>query len=496
MANRTRIESGRPWFPKACFRGITTQNATYLVILVMISWLAVHMRLARLSRRKIAHFRDLAEELYWAESYSELFALLQKHHKQLFRIYHARFPLSRLGRYLTPGRSSLLHYEHSDGIADHVSSAGLLFKLRNIVRSALAEIAVVLPSYEREMKVAEGIVRTTLLSPRVVDALTRTRPYLGLDLIREWTGDQGVFDFVDLYMKGLLKDPTSVLYTELANNQNISSRDRYYVNPSNRLLYFFLADARVAHDKNLYKPLGDYAIALLDQLARDRNDPYCLAMNDFEEVGAFRSPLWAIIRFFDIMVSEALFQGIEWHMWLYYTPPIVERLARNYRLDDRLIDRDAEWPNRYSFLIYVAVTAMRGWIRCVESIDPTQPNVVLRSLRPDPENNNIPKSAILALCESVRLVLESEVISDRFKAYIVDIGFRLYFTLRSTESVSGYATVLKASIAQGGTYRRRDDKLYRAALIRAFERERGEYFIKYPHEFVAELEAALFEDES
>jgi hypothetical protein len=182
-------------------------------------------------------------------------------------------------------------------------------------------------------------------------------------------------------------------------------------------------------------------------------------------------------------------------MWLYYMPPIVKRLVRNYRLDDRLIDPNAEWPNRYSFLIYVAVGAMRSWIRGVESIDPSQPNVVLRSLRPDHENNNIPKSAILALCESVRPVLESAVVSDHFKAYIMDIVFRLYFSLRSTEALNGYATVLRASVAQGGTYRRRDDGIYRGALIQAFESERGEYLIKHPPEFVAELEAALVEHE-
>jgi hypothetical protein len=488
----------KPWFPRASVRGITPQNAIYLVILAMIAWLAVHMRLARLSARKIAKFQDLVEELYWAESYSELFALLQKHHEQLFQICAGNFLLSRLREYLTPDPLEALRIELS-GADDDSLALGRpgLRSFRSIARSALGRISTVLPSHELERDQANEIVRTILLSERVVSALARTRPYLGLDLLRHWSNQYGHFEFVELYIKELLKDPTSILYVELANNQNVSGQHRYYLNPSNRLLYFFLADAKVAQDNRLYKPIGDYAIAVLDELARiPANDPYCLSNDDFEEVGALHSPLWAAIRLFDIMVTEALFQGVEWHMWLYYMPPIVERVVRNYKLDDRLIDPDAEFPNRYAFLIYVAVGAMREWIRAVEEIDLTQPNVVLGGLSPQHENNNIPKSAILALSESLRPVLESESISDRFKARIMDIVFRLYFELRSTDALNGYATVLKAAIAQGGTYRRRGDEAYRDALIQAFDREKREYSFKHPPEIVAELEAALVQNES
>jgi hypothetical protein len=482
--------ASKTWFPRRWLQGISPHDATYLVILVMMLWLVVHLPFARLSRRKLPKFRDLVEELYWAASYSELFALFQRHHDRLFKIYHTDFLLSRLRRYLTPDpftriRSELLLPEEgSPEPAPH--------RLRDVLQFAFAPIVPLLPAYERAVRITEETLRTILLSPRVVDALSKTRPYLGLDFISRWRPGDGVFDFVDLYIRALLADPTSILYSELRNNQN-SSTNRYYINPSNRLLSFFLAKAQVAHEYEVYRPPGEYALAFLDELAREPNDPYCLAMDDFDDKAKWHSPLFAIIRFFDIMVTEALFQGIEWHMWLYYMPLIIQRMVRNYRLDDRLIDPEAEWPNRYSFLIYTAIDAMRNWVRAVEAVDPKQSNVVLEFLNAQHDNGNIPKSAIIALSQSIRSVLTSTV-GDRYKAYIADIAFRLFFGLRSIERLNGYGTVLKKALVQGGSYSPQHDDVYREALAQAFNRERREYLITQRREFVSELEAALAEE--
>ncbi|HET8924932.1 MAG TPA: hypothetical protein VFN26_18275 [Candidatus Acidoferrum sp.] len=108
------------------------------------------------------------------------------------------------------------------------------------------------------------------------------------------------------------------------------------------------------------RPVGDFAIAYLGELARDHGaDPYNRAMRDFEETRVWQSLIFAVIRFFDIMVREALFQGIEWHMWLYYMPLFVKGIARDYRVDDPLADPDDEWPIRYSFRLYESFSVMR-----------------------------------------------------------------------------------------------------------------------------------------
>lgn len=474
------------------FRGITPHDAIYLVILLMILWLGIHIRFSRLSPRKIGKFRELAEELYWAGTYGELFALLQEHCNELFKIFRADLILVRIREKMNVDPLQQMRALLS---GDDVATADRSIRERIISFATpfLAKVTYLLPSYEREQNIARDLVRMLFLSERLVGPLSTTRPYFALDVIHAWSNEYGRFDFIDLFVKELLKDSTSIFYLEIRNNQNISSNHRYYIAESNRFLYFFLANAQVAYDNEIYRPVGDYTLSLLDQLGRDpATDTNCLAMDhDFQEFGAWHSPLFAAIQFFDIMVSEALYQGIEWHMWLYYFPPIIEKVVRNYRSNDILIEPESEWPTRYSYLIYKAFDAMCSWIKAVSDIDPQQSNVVLHSLRAEHDNGNIPKSAILALSLSLREVLQSTGLDDNFKAYIADIAFCLYFDLRSSSNLEGYATVLREALGQGGTYGRRRDENYRSALLRAFGRERHEYGIKYRHEYVVELETAI-----
>ncbi|MDO8433950.1 MAG: hypothetical protein Q7S58_16245 [Candidatus Binatus sp.] len=477
--------------------GITPNDAMDLVILGILAWFAVHMPLARLTRRKIGQFQRLTNELYWTESYTELLSLMERHQKRFFKIYRSDFLLSSLRRYLVPDpflgvRIHLTLDANTDLVALKGSLRAELLKLG---KSILAGSAKVLPKYEREQIISREIVRTILLSPKTVAAIARTRPYFAINLVQELRADRTRYDFVDLYFTALLRDSSSVLYDELENNQNVG-QFRYYLNPSNQLLYFFLSDVQRAHDTYLWKPVGDYSISLLDHLARDPgNDTYSLDMGNFSEVEQWHCPLFASIRFFDIMVREALFQGFSWHMGLiHYIPQIVRRFVRNYRLDDPLIQPESEWPNRYSYLIYRAFDAMSDWLLAIEKVDPAQNNVVLRSVGTYIEPDNIPKSAILAMCESLRTVMESETLPENFKSYVADMVFELYFRLRSSSISSSYSKVLKQALVYGGSYQRTKDAIYRRALATAFWRHRNEYSIKNPSEFVDELAEAMEAD--
>jgi hypothetical protein len=73
----------------------------------------------------------------------------------------------------------------------------------------------------------------------------------------------------------------------------------------------------------------------------------------------------------------------------------------------------------------------------------------------------------------------------------MNIVFNLYFDLRESGNLDGYAEVLSAALSQGGFYRRRPDQKYRTSLVDAFEQEKTEYLIKHPDSHVSELEQAL-----
>lgn len=472
--------------------GITAANIDHVAVLGLISFFVIRIRSVRLSRRTISKFNRLAQELLWAGRDTELIELVGGHLKQLFRVYHSDRWMLRLRRQIERALGPRLEdfIFQTDSEAD-LNVSGRLTRL--LPRPALRRSLALLPEHDEKSQIAQECARSVLLSRQFIETVVRTKPYLGLGVIDLWNDGFYSSRFIDLYLTELLRNPGSILYVELANNQNLIGRNRYQIPQSNRLIYYLLSDASVAEKLGVYKPMGDFSLSELDRLGRDHSeDPYNLAMdNDFSEKEAWRSPIFITIRFFDIMVMEALFQGIEWHMWLYYFPRIVEKMVRNFKIVDPLTDPYAEWPTRYSFLIYEIFSALRNWVESVEDVPGDQGNVRLGSMRADHENGNIPKSSILALGECVRPVLESNELGEDFQDYLMDIAFRLYFELSESEEGAQFAVVLGNALRQGGTRRRREDQAYRSRLRESFARQSTEYYIKHSHKTVTEFEASL-----
>ena len=456
------------WLPtKECWpQGITPTNATYLIILIAVIVLWCRLRFARLTRSTMPLFRDLVEELYWNGNYGELFALLQTHLKSLFRIYSDDFFLPNLRRKLNPLRTQMIDYQL---IQELRKAAGTVQDSRTKRSYKLGEnwlshssaaflawrVVSLLPVDDKAQDSAQEILRGVFLAPRFLSSLAQTRPYLGLEIIKQFRDSFERGDFVNLFVKELLRDPHSIFFRELQNNQNVR-RERYLIQESNQFLYFFLNDAKIAEKFGIYKPIGDFVISYLDELAHHPSeDTYNRANdNDFESVGLWHSPLFGGVRFFDIMVKEALFQGIEWHMWLYYMPPIVERIVRNYRLSDPLANEAFETPTRYSYILYLIFSYLRDWILAVKDLPHDQPNVVLESTRPDHENGNIPKSSILAISECLYSVLQSQSIGASTKRSLALLVFNIYFDLRASGHYDPYAEVLINALINVKSYRK------------------------------------------
>ena len=148
------------------------------------------------------------------------------------------------------------------------------------------------------------------------------------------------------------------------------------------------------------------------------------------------------VSYFDIMVSNALHQGVEYHMWLFYFPLLTEKIVRNYSPRDPLFEAGVEWETRYNFLLYLLFSAMIGWIDAVCMLGPKGlPNCTLRSVSTEHQNENIPKSAIIALGSSLWHVVMSEQLSPNFRYYILCQVFDLYLDLKRSEAAD-YSRVL------------------------------------------------------
>ena len=469
--------------------GFTPANVRPLLVLFLAVFFGLRVHRARLSRRRIGKFTELCQELLWAESYPELLSLFQRNVKEFFRIYRADYWLPALRRRLVSRVQPSFFLEDLIRVMEGPPACGLVDRIPEWLARPLIRC---LPTYSSERNAAAQVVQSVLMTPRFMEAASRARPYLGIDIVRGLPGRFDQTEFMSGLLAELMANPASVLYWEIEKNRNISRGHRYDIPESNRLIHFLLKDARVAQDLGMWKPMGEFALRELDRLAADSaGDPNNQGAGDFQKRAMWRSPLYATVRLFDIMVREALYQGIEWHMWLYYFPPLVERMVRNCEPCGPLVDLEETFPVRYNHLIYEAVSAIRDWVKAADDIPEGQGNVTLRSVQADPGNGNIPKSSVLALGQCSRHVLVSEKFEEKFKDWVMNGTFELYFTLRQSAKLSRYADVLGSSLRHGGLAPWTADPMYLTSLHGSFGRLRHEHGITHQSEHVSDLARAI-----
>ncbi len=486
-------------------KGLKPADASDLILILWASVTAMNMQRRHLSRRNIDVFRKLLDELYWTEGYEEIFNFLERHQKMLFRLSNSDFPLARLRQKLDPSswlqtfqmETAWLALEGSPATVSRQTPTTRPSKFISIAKSAAESLQFrlrgtrrFLPDYGKSAEVANTIIHNILLSEQFASQLVCRRPYLGISIIEAWRPIRGErSEFIHTYLWKLMEEPSSIIYTELRNNQNLRSGNRYYLPATNQLLHFFLSDAQVAKENSAYKPIGDYVLMLLDELRQNPlTDPYNRALGYFREHEQWKTPLYAAIRFFDIMVEEALHQNIEWHMWLYYMPPIVEKMARNYRLTDPLSNADSEFPNRYSYLLYEIFSSLGGWVTDAAELPNTQANVVLKWIDSQHENGNIPKSSIKALSECLFYAVTSEELGRRQKKDLSNGVFELFFEIRTRHGFQDYGTVLLHCLRDVGKHRARNlNNEYVDLLRTVYSAEESEYLITHPEEHVDEL---------
>lgn len=259
--------------------------------------------------------------------------------------------------------------------------------------------------------------------------------------------------FVNLYIESLLRDSKSILYHEIKHSQGLAEGfdRRYSIQADNRLIFFYLADARVAERMEAWRPFGDFVIRFLDDLFYKREaDAYNKALGPYYDVGRWGCPIYASIWFIDAMVLEALYQGVKWHMWLYCFPQFVERVLRNIRPDPIGLDVYSEWPTPYHYLLYAIFEAFRDWIQSASQLSISKEFIQLRNTMINHENDNIPKSSILALGICLRQVMLAKNIDTSFRTYLLEGVIRSYFGLLNAPAMQRYGELFRNVIVEGG----------------------------------------------
>lgn len=472
---------------------ITTSNASFIILLLMSIVLYIYIKIKGLSRSNVTKFREFVFELSREKKYSELFSLIERNISQVERIYNGDYLLSNLREYFKKNSndylllSDFIDSPNTQNTSKKYNFIQVFVKVRKEVFKLLVFI---LPSYDKEKEVAKEIVHELLINRNTVKAIAEIRPYFALQILSKDFYEN--HEFIGTYLRYLAEDTKSVLYHEIRNNQNLLHRDQYAIPKRNRLLSYFFEDCKIAEKYGPYKPIGEFVISYLDGLYSNKPiDSYNEPMGDFHEDGQWESELLVGIRFFDIMVTSALYQNIKWHMWLYYFPHFVERIVRNLNPNEQLIDPNDEWPTKYHYALYEITSCLCKWASSVDHIPLDQENVVLENTSLNHENGNIPKSSMLALGQVTKKILTSNTISDRFKQYIMDIVYSRYFDLKRVHATKAYAEALLNAVRLGG-FRMIDVPIeYTQALLHTFE---SFDCIPYRTELSNELRSILTDD--
>jgi hypothetical protein len=236
-------------------------------------------------------------------------------------------------------------------------------------------------------------------------------------------------------MKYLIKTPKSNLWVEVKDNQNLSGRFFYYIPHHNNILMFLCGDARNAEKLSVYKTVGDFMLVMVDP---NESIDYASRINipfyNFEE-NRWADPVCVSLHFFDVMITSAARQDVQWHMWLFYVRSLINALCETYDTTDPRVSEDDEFPTKGARLIYEAICLLRNWMLLIVELPPQS---LHREIPKNSFETNhlIPHSAAVALADCVRAIAISDKINDNFKIDIHECVMRVLRELKGNSDAT------------------------------------------------------------
>jgi hypothetical protein len=230
----------------------------------------------------------------------------------------------------------------------------------------------------KNVTAATDIIRLLFLQPRLVQYIARSKPYVAIEMLKGTFLE--VSEFLAMYVHALMSDRSSILYFEARQNQNSATKGGYAFPSANRLLYFLFGDARNAERLDVWVPIGDFLITGPASPQIEENRIFLNRdMRDFQRNEQWSYPWFVGIFLYDLMLTAALHQNVQWHMWVYDFHRFTEILLAAHDENAPTIDPEAEWPTIGHYLIYEMFSAMRRWIDEAKDLPVNQENIQLQN---------------------------------------------------------------------------------------------------------------------
>lgn len=462
--------------------GFDKSATQYLLFLLLAAFVYWRSRRTRLTRWSLGLFDDLTTALLHAGKLEELADLLHRHLSSALNLTVSKSVRSRLADAIRPPRPGFQVVFREDGsfVLGEGAPRNWLFRIGFSFREWLADL--VGPS-QRVQRRAATVVKRLLSSRRLVGHLAIARPYLCMDVMERAT--QFVEGFQDEFFDALLANETSIFYSELKNNENFGKGGRRLALPDeNRLLRFYCVNVHVSAKLGVYRAVGEAVLARIDAdevLEKKLNG----RLLTFQEVGKDHDPVYAGIRFFEIMVLEGLHQRIDDHLWLHYMPHFASRLVDRAR-EVRPEDENHEFPTPLCYLLYKIVDVTSVWVKDAEAL--TKPGDVL--LRDQCQGHHIFISfeAAEAIGRVIKVILMSPRLPRRLKEELLGVALSTLRELELRAHLAPLASVMRAHLIE--PYGFREKSAYLFILKQCFD-EQDHVLRAYLEKFRDELDAAL-----
>jgi hypothetical protein len=344
-----------------------------------------------------------SERLLREKKFTELGFLLEKYHNQVFEIIDTEVWYVKAHNALHPPRA--------------IFSPKFISK-KNVYHPFMdyfcLQLTKLFPANCKKQDVVEVSLSRILKSKSFVIFLAETYPLIAADasLLRFSDDDE----YIRNLFEALISKPSSPLYRELRDNQNCSYTGEYVLDESNPLLNFYLKDISIASNLNIYKPIGDYVVEYIKS-HKGKDDFYNQPNDRFSE-GEKRwdCPIFIGTCFFEVMISQAIFQRYKDHMWLMYCDSFIGEIINSIDPSSE-VDMDREFPSRYDYLIYNLFSACDRWVGAVE--------YVINQPKPFKDAQQYPEYwAAKTLGSMLRKIIKSDKMNDHQKDYFLDIVLR------------------------------------------------------------------------
>ncbi len=432
--------------------------AFFVVLFWIIFAIVIHLSIPRLfSSFLLVRIARIVDRLSLEKRYSELLEFIEPYLPVIGKASHRKLFLQRhhdnLGA--MQGDIAALRYtvldQESQSAATHRSG---LFK---VGRRWLGKLAFIVPSQYSAQDSAENIARVFFQSEELRVYIATNRPYFAIPLI--YQDIFGSRQFSEKYLSLLIADTGSVLYQEIQYNQNISYQHGYEFPVSNRLLYFLFSNANIALQLEVWQPVGKHILQLLNPNKSSDFVDYLQGTAVEFDYECWENGVFVGVVFFDLMVKAAAYQGVTWHMWLYYMTSVIDALEGSYDSSDPSVDTTDEFPTRSARLVYVVLSTLCSWIHLVSELPddshhrnlPKQNNGVILDWNTwSLPNDNIPLSSAVALGTCLATILESERFEYRFIVEMFEVVLREVSRLNESGDEGYMRSFLIHSIIHGG----------------------------------------------